>query len=396
MSTEGQAWSVTRTVRALTRVRSPRAVAEFHRDNEHLYGAHNSAGSREPKRQTIPGDRSSWNDCLRRRRGCEWTDEGLTVPAPVELGRDATSGSAASPRGGRRRGRFIGVHGYSSADAVRDGAVQAFIQAGTHDDPARPGHAERAHHSGREDNGARSNPQARVELDRLGDLCRQLRREVAQNPRWQRSELLRVSPVLEMVALVLERADRPMRARDIRTAAEMLAGMPLRWPSVKAALSAGASGTHDAFSGSATASTGWQGSAGCLAPVLAIVSFAPLSANYSGACSRSTSPPRRWRPRRRPPARRRGDGGRGSQPPSPRRLERKRLGSSADRRFPFITEAAAPRAPRSGRSHPCLTEPRARGRSSGSRPAPARSARPVRGRRAVPAVRFVHGSIPTT
>ena len=31
-----------------------------------------------------------------------------------------------------------------------------------------------------------------------------------------------------------------------------------------------------AFSGSATASTGWQGSAGCLAPVLAIASFAPL------------------------------------------------------------------------------------------------------------------------
>jgi hypothetical protein len=52
--------------------------------------------------------------------------------------------------------------------------------------------------------------------------------------------------------------------------------MPLRWPSVKAALSAGASGTHDAFTGSATAFTGWQGSAGCLAPVLAIASFAPL------------------------------------------------------------------------------------------------------------------------
>lgn len=67
-----------------------------------------------------------------------------------------------------------------------------------------------------------------------------------------------------------------MRAREIRTAAEMLAGMPLRWPSVKAALSAGASGTHDAFTGSATAFTGWQGSAGCLAPVLAIASFAPL------------------------------------------------------------------------------------------------------------------------
>ncbi len=93
-----------------------------------------------------------------------------------------------------------------------------------------------------EDNGARSNPQARVELARLADLCCRLRREAAQNPRRPRSAPLRVSPVLEMVVLVLERADRPMRAREVHSAAETLAGMPSRWPSVRAALSAGASG----------------------------------------------------------------------------------------------------------------------------------------------------------
>jgi len=40
------------------------------------------------------------------------------------------------------------------------------------------------------------------------------------------------------VTLVLERAGEPMRAREIHAAAEQLAGEPLRWTSVKAALAA--------------------------------------------------------------------------------------------------------------------------------------------------------------
>jgi len=47
-----------------------------------------------------------------------------------------------------------------------------------------------------------------------------------------------VSAVLETVTLVLERAGEPMRAREIHAAAEQLAGEPLRWTSVKAALAA--------------------------------------------------------------------------------------------------------------------------------------------------------------
>jgi hypothetical protein len=56
-----------------------------------------------------------------------------------------------------------------------------------------------------------------------------------------------VSPVLETVTLVLERAGRPIRAREIHTAAEQLAGESLRWSSVKAALAADAKGDKARF-----------------------------------------------------------------------------------------------------------------------------------------------------
>ena len=46
--------------------------------------------------------------------------------------------------------------------------------------------------------------------------------------------------MLETVTLVLERAGEPMRAREIHAAVEQLAGGPLRWTSVKAALAANA------------------------------------------------------------------------------------------------------------------------------------------------------------
>ncbi len=53
--------------------------------------------------------------------------------------------------------------------------------------------------------------------------------------------------MLEMVTLVLERAEGPMRAREIHAAAEELAGEMLLWTSVKAALAAGASGRSRRF-----------------------------------------------------------------------------------------------------------------------------------------------------
>ena len=53
--------------------------------------------------------------------------------------------------------------------------------------------------------------------------------------------------MLQTVTLVLERADGPMRAREIHAAAQELASEPLRWTSVKAALVAGASGDSPRF-----------------------------------------------------------------------------------------------------------------------------------------------------
>jgi len=44
--------------------------------------------------------------------------------------------------------------------------------------------------------------------------------------------------LLETVTLVLERAERPMGAREIHRAAEELLGRSLRWPSVRGTLSA--------------------------------------------------------------------------------------------------------------------------------------------------------------
>jgi len=59
------------------------------------------------------------------------------------------------------------------------------------------------------------------------------------NPREPRRVPAKVSPVLETVTIVLELAGEPMRAREIHAAAEQLAGEPLCWTSVKAALADG-------------------------------------------------------------------------------------------------------------------------------------------------------------
>ena len=53
--------------------------------------------------------------------------------------------------------------------------------------------------------------------------------------------------MLETVTRVLELAGEPMRAREIHVAASELAGEPLLWTSVKAALSADVTGEHPRF-----------------------------------------------------------------------------------------------------------------------------------------------------
>ncbi len=53
--------------------------------------------------------------------------------------------------------------------------------------------------------------------------------------------------MLETVTLVLERAGKPMRVREIHAAAEQLAGEPLLWKSVKAALAVNAQGFEQRF-----------------------------------------------------------------------------------------------------------------------------------------------------
>ena len=90
--------------------------------------------------------------------------------------------------------------------------------------------------SGMELNGARSNPRAGVELSRLRDVQRRLLRKAAANPMEPRPAPVRPSPVLETITRVLELENRPMRAREIYSAAEELLGRPLLWKSVKGTL----------------------------------------------------------------------------------------------------------------------------------------------------------------
>src|SRR5664280_3045500 len=101
--------------------------------------------------------------------------------------------------------------------------------------------------TGLELNGARSNPRDGVELSRVGALHDELLRKALANPREPRPVPAKVSPVLETVTLVLERARIPMRAREIHAAAEQLAGEPLLWESVKGTLAAYAGGREARF-----------------------------------------------------------------------------------------------------------------------------------------------------
>ncbi len=98
-------------------------------------------------------------------------------------------------------------------------------------------------------NGARSNPftSGKDLLAQLTELHRRLLDRAATSPREPRQAPSKVSPVLETVTLVLQRAGQPMRVHEIHAAAKQLAGAPLLWTSVKAALAAGASGQRPRF-----------------------------------------------------------------------------------------------------------------------------------------------------
>jgi len=95
--------------------------------------------------------------------------------------------------------------------------------------------------------GACSNPRVQLELPKLGVLKDRLLREAAVAPRQHGRAPTKRDPVLETVTLVLERADRPMGAREIHRAAEQLLGRSLRWASVRGVLSAYAIGSDRRF-----------------------------------------------------------------------------------------------------------------------------------------------------
>jgi hypothetical protein len=73
---------------------------------------------------------------------------------------------------------------------------------------------------------------------RLCEIQKGLLQRASVEPRRPRNRPIRRPPVLELVTRVLEDADRPMRACEVHAAASELHGAPLRWPSVKEALSA--------------------------------------------------------------------------------------------------------------------------------------------------------------
>src|ERR1035437_10288133 len=96
-------------------------------------------------------------------------------------------------------------------------------------------------------NGARSNPQAGVELSRVGALHDELLRKALTNPRQPRPVPTKASPVLETVTRVLEQAGHPMQVQEIHAAACEFAGRPLLRSSVKSALAACAHGDDALF-----------------------------------------------------------------------------------------------------------------------------------------------------
>ena len=100
---------------------------------------------------------------------------------------------------------------------------------------------------GMELSGALLNPRLQVELPRLARLREELAgRNNAEHPA-HRALRRRQGSVLEAVTNVLERAERPLRVRDIHARAEELLGAAIPFSSVNEALSTHTSGRNQRF-----------------------------------------------------------------------------------------------------------------------------------------------------
>ena len=97
--------------------------------------------------------------------------------------------------------------------------------------------------------GALSNPftSDKALLRRLSELHHYLLSRTERSRRQPRQRSAKASPVLETISLVLGSAARPMQVSEIHSAAEQLAGKPLRRTSVKAAPAAGVSSRMPRF-----------------------------------------------------------------------------------------------------------------------------------------------------
>jgi hypothetical protein len=96
-------------------------------------------------------------------------------------------------------------------------------------------------------NGALSNPQAGVELRKLGNLSEELLALAATDPRRPRSVQPRALPISDTITAVLQRVEGPMTIPDIRVAVEALLGETISPKRNKAALSAGTLGRSPRF-----------------------------------------------------------------------------------------------------------------------------------------------------
>jgi hypothetical protein len=154
----------------------------------------------------------------------------MKLQADAALVRASTAGSSAAARADSRpetrpvrRANLIDVHAIAQQSSARDSY-------------------EHVASLGMDLSGAFSNPFVTDKdlLIRLNDLQHMLLEKAAEalvRPRPRPTPAKR-TPVLETVTRVLERAEGPMRACEIHAAACELHGSPLRWPSVKEALSA--------------------------------------------------------------------------------------------------------------------------------------------------------------
>jgi hypothetical protein len=96
-------------------------------------------------------------------------------------------------------------------------------------------------------NGALSNPRVQLELLELAARRDSLLGRLRKAPRRFTAAPAKPCRILQAVTTVLAASDQPVRAREIHQAAESLLGRPIRWASVRAALSAYTIGGDNRF-----------------------------------------------------------------------------------------------------------------------------------------------------